>query len=205
MHIPYRLIQGFFILLLFGLVALGTNPTIAGTLSLSEAAEQKAIEKRNGMFGRLKDRIVQTWSEGDVNLFVPAYTWHNRFTYDRERVRNYNEHPWGAGLGLSIVDEGGDSHLLFLMAFQDSWSEIQPYGGYGYFKNWYFDSNNDLRIGVGISLGITAREQYSYIPFPLPAPIFGIGYKQFSVEAAYIPGLRNNMNFFFTWLRWTFS
>jgi len=213
MHKPYRSIQDFFVFLLLSLVILGANPAAAVPLSQAEALEQSLLEASSGkeekeapgMLGRLQKRISQTWDEGNIDLFVTAYTWHNRLTYDKEHVRRYNENPWGGGVGLSIFDEDGDSHRLFFIAFLDSWNKVQPYGGYAYFKNWHFGSNNDFRISAGITLGITAREQYNYIPFPLPLPLLGIGYKQFSVEAAYIPGTRNNGNVLFTWFRWTFD
>jgi len=215
MYEPYRPIQDFFVLLLLGLVILGANPVAAVPLSpadtqeesLFDASDSKAVEgkKAPSILGRLQKRVSQTWNEGNVDLFATAYTWHNRLTYDSEHVQRYNENPWGGGAGLSFVDEDGDSHLLFLIAFLDSWDKIQPYGGYAYFKNWRFGYNNNFRVGAGIALGITAREQYSYIPFPLPLPVFGVGYKQFSVEAAYIPGTSNNGNVLFVWLRWTFD
>jgi len=221
MLISHRLTQGFFVLLLLGLIMLGAHPAIATPLSLPEAQEQglieasggKTVEEQNtagpqetsGILGRLQKRIVQTWNEGKVNLIVTAYAWHNRLTYDRERVRRYNENAWGGGVGLSMFDEDGDSHMLFITAFSDSWNKVQPYGGYGFLKNWHFGPNNDFRAGVGISLGITARHEYDYIPLPLPLPMFGVGYKQFSLEAAYIPGTRNNGNVLFTWIRWTFD
>jgi len=215
MHMPHRPLHSFFALLLFGLVMLGTNPASATSLSLSEAQKhglfeasgEKTVEaqKKPGILGRLTNRIAQTWNEGNVDLIATTYAWHNRFTYDSDRVRRYNENAWGGGVGLSIFDEDGDSHMLFLTAFHDSWNNIQYYGGYAFLKNWYFGSSNDFRVGVGISLGITGRHEYDYIPLPLPLPVFGVGYKQFSIEAAYIPGTRNNGNVLFTWLRWTFN
>jgi palmitoyl transferase len=221
MRISHRLTQGFFALLLSALIIPGAHPSIAAPLSLSEAQEQSLFEVSGGktaeeqntvestgasaMLGRLQKRIVQTWNEGNLDLIVTAYAWHNRLTYDKERVRRYNENAWGGGLGLSMFDEDGDTHMLFLTAFNDSWNKVQPYGGYGFLKNWHFGPNNDFRAGVGISLGITARHEYDYIPLPLPLPMFGVGYKRFSVEAAYVPGTRNNGNVLFTWIRWTFD
>ena len=214
MYIPRFPIQNLFALLLFGLLVLGASPVAATPFSLQEAQEQnlfnasagKTLEEKEtlGILDRLKKRISQTWNEGNVNLIVPVYTWHNRFTYERERIRKYNENPWGGGLGLSFFDEDGDTHMLYLIAFLDSWSNVQPYGGYAFLKNWHFGSNNDFRAGAGVALGITAREQFHYVPFLLPLPVFGVGYKRFSMEAAYIPGIRDTGNVLFTWLRWTF-
>ena len=213
---PHRSIQSFFVLLLLALI-FGVNPAAvslarAETLEqglFEEAVGEKAVEGKEastpGILGRLQKRISQTWNEGNLDLFATAYTWHNRLAYDSKHVGRYNENPWGGGVGLSIVDEDGDSHLLFCMAFLDSWNKIQPYGGYAYFKNWRFGSNNDFRVGLGVTLGITARNEYNYIPFPLPLPVFGIGYKRLSVEATYIPGTSNNGNVLFVWLRWTIN
>jgi palmitoyl transferase len=200
---------------------LGAHPALATPFSLSEAQEQglieasggKTVEEQNAsgstwvptILTRLQKRIVQTWNEGNMDLIVTTYAWHNRFAYDKKRVQRYNENAWGGGLGLSMFDEDGDSHMLFITAFMDSWNKVQPYGGYGFLKNKHFGPNNDFRVGVGISLALTARHEYDYIPLPLPLPIFGVGYKQLSIEAAYIPGTRNNGNVLFTWIRWTFN
>jgi len=218
MHMPHRPIHGFFILLLFGLamlVMLGTHPAGATSLSLPEAQELGLFEtsggkaanaqEKPGILCRLTNRIVQTWHEGNLNLIATVYAWHNRLMYDEKKIRRYNEKAWGGGLGKSIFDEDGDSHMLFVTVFNDSWKKPQYYGGYAFMKNWYFGSNNDFRFGAGISLGITGRHEYDYIPLPLPLPVIGIGYKQLSIDAAYIPGTYNNGNVLFTWVRWTFN
>lgn len=170
------------------------------------APDANEADECPGALGRLGNRIIRTWDEGGINLIVPLHTWHNHWTYDQDHIDKYNENPWGwgAGAALSMFDEDGDSHILFAMAFKDSWNKWEPFAGYGFLKNWYLDDNRDLRVGLGIELGITAREQYDYIPLPLPLPIFGIGYKQLSVEAAYIPGTWNNGNVLFTWARLAF-
>lgn len=218
-----RLLQRFgcLIALPLSLAAFHADPVLARPALMPEARNESSLpadaeaaleqggaeakEKAPGLLGRLKNRIIQTWNEGDLNLLVPFYTWHNRLTYDCDRWGRYNENPWGGGAGLSVFDEDGDSHILYLMVFQDSWNRIEPFGGYAYFKNWHFGQDDDFRAGVGFTLGITAREQYDYIPFPLPLPVFGIGYKQLSVEAAYIPGGYNDGNVLFAWVRFVFD
>ncbi|MCL2459162.1 MAG: lipid IV(A) palmitoyltransferase PagP [Desulfobulbus sp.] len=165
---------------------------------------EKNADDKPGRLGRLKNRMVQTWEEGNLNIFLPVSIWHNRFMYDSEKIQQYNEDPRGLGIGLSIRDEDGDSHILYAMGFRDSHGMFEPFAGYGFIKNWYMDNNKDFHIGIGYTLGITARHQYNYIPFPLPLPLFSIGYKQLAVEAAYIPGGYNDGNVLFTWLRWKF-
>ena len=210
-----RSLQGFLLLLLSGLLLLGTSPAAATSLSLPEAQEHGLVAAAGeqtapatdvpGPFGRLKNRIIQTWNEGNLDLIATVYAWHNRYTYDDHKLRRYNENAWGGGLGLSMFDEDGDSHMLFVSAFNDSWKKVQTYGGYAFLKNHHFGPNNDFRIGAGVALAITQRHEYNYVPLPLPLPIFGIGYRSLSIEAAYVPGTRNNGNVLFTWVRWTFN
>ena len=157
----------------------------------------------NGSFlTRFQNQIVQTWNSSNYDLYLPLYTWHNRFAYSKDRVRKYNETPWGIGIGKSRHDNDGDWHALYAMGFQDSNNMYQPMIGYAYLKNWHYGATRDLRLGVGYTLGITARQEYNYIPLPLPLPIFGIEYKRLSLQGAYVPGGRNDGNVLFCWLRW---
>lgn len=157
----------------------------------------------SGLCAAFVKRLSDTWRSDEYDLYIPVYTWHNRLMYDADKARQYHENPWGAGFGRSMQDEDGDSHFLFIMGFQDSHNRFEPYGGYAFQKNWHFSASKDWSAGVGYVLGITAREQYDYIPFPLP--IAGIQYKNLALQAAYIPGGYNDGNVLFTWLRWHFD
>ena len=48
---------------------------------------------------------------------------------------------------------------------------------------------------------MTQRHEYSYIPVPLPLPIAAVTYRNFSLNATYVPGVKNDGNVLFTWLR----
>lgn len=122
--------------------------------------------------------------------------------YDKSKARSYNENSWGFGLGRSVADEDGDSHCLVIMGFQDSHNQFQPYGGYAFFKNYRFDAAGDWTLGLGFSLGVTARHEYNYLPLPLPLPLASVQYKNFAAQFAYIPGGYNDGNVLFAWLRW---
>ena len=195
---PHRILPTICLCLLLPVAGLGsTSPTEQTNFSQSP--------KHRGILATFRQRIADLWHSDRYSLYIPAYTWHNRFLYDSETVKKYNENPWGVGVGKSITDEKGNSHLLFIMEFQDSHNKFEPYGGYAFQKNWYLNRNNDWSGGIGYVLGITARDQYNYIPFPLPLPIGGIQYKKLAVQAAYIPGGYNDGNVLFTWLRWDFD
>ena len=170
-----------------------------------QAAQISQAARKPGIIALLRQRIADTWHTDKYDLYIPTYIWHNRLMYDSEKVREYNDKPWGIGFGKSRKDENGNTHLLFLMGFQDSHNNFQPYGGYAFQKNWYLDQAGNWSTSIGYVLGITARVDYlHYFPLPLPLPIGGIQYKRFAVEAAYIPGGYNDGNVLFTWMRWHF-
>lgn len=138
----------------------------------------------------------------DYSLVIPVNTWHNRQMYDQKKTDSYNERPWGIGLSKDYIDPKGNRHSLFLMEFQDSHNHVEPFAGYIYNILWALDKKKDFRVSVGGILGITARSEYHYIPFPAPLPVVGFEYKRLILESTYIPGSRNNGNVLFTWLRW---
>ena len=77
----------------------------------------------------------------------------------------------------------------------------------GFFKSYpsisrYLDTL--VRVGLGYTVGITARENYDYIPLPLALPMVGLEYKKIGIQAVYIPGTYGNGNVLFTWIHWEF-
>ena len=148
---------------------------------------------------KIKYNFAQTWASDAYDLYVPLYDWHNRLAYDDEHIDKYNENPWGAGIGVSRFDTDGDWHALYAMAFIDSNDYVETMFGYAFLKNWYFDDVKNFRFGAGFTIGLTQRHEYSYIPVPLPLPMIGIGYKRFDLQAAYVPGIRNDGNVLFIW------
>ncbi|UPK79658.1 lipid IV(A) palmitoyltransferase PagP [Proteus vulgaris] len=153
-------------------------------------------------WGKFKRNVNQTWDNDQYNYYLPVWTWHNRFTYDREKTNRYNETPWGFGMGKYRYDSDGDWHSLYAMAFMDSNNRVQPIMGYGFEKMWYPGDKDGFRMGAGFTLSITARHEYDYIPMPLPLPLVSVGYGHLSLQATYVPGTYNNGNVLFAWLRW---
>lgn len=153
----------------------------------------------------LKNNISNAWNAQNYDFYLPVNTWHNRLFYDKDKIEDYNEEPWGAGLGKSFYDDNGHWHALYAMGFKDSNKHLQTIFGYAYQHNWHLDNKNKWRLGVGYTLSLTQRSEYAYIPVPLPLPLAGIGYKNFNIQAAYVPGVKNDGNVLFTWLRWEFN
>jgi len=150
--------------------------------------------------------MAKTWRcKQYLDVYAPLNTWHNRLFYDKEHISQYNEMPWGGGLGVSRYDDDGDLHALYFMAFNDSNYHAQTIFGYAYQKNWYFGAEKDWNAGVGFTTSITQRQEYSYIPLPLPLPIAGVGFRNIAIQSAYVPGLgKNDGNVLFTWARVSF-
>ena len=146
----------------------------------------------------IRGNVIDTWNEHSYDAYVPLYAWHNRLTYDKEHLDKYNENPWGVGLGFSRFDEDGDWHSLYAMYFKDSNGYGETMFGYAFLKNKYW---HDVRLGYGFTVGATQRHEYSYIPVPLPLPMVGVGYGRVDLQAAYVPGIKNDGNVLFVWTR----
>ncbi|MEQ9893600.1 lipid IV(A) palmitoyltransferase PagP [Pectobacterium aroidearum] len=184
----------------------GTNNTNS-TVNLAPAAldsNGSASDKQSeSWWQRSKNNLSTTWnSPQSHDIYIPAITWHNRWTYDKEKTDRYNERPWGAGYGVSRLDKDGDWHGLYIMAFKDSFNKWEPIGGYGYEKRWRPTRDQDFQLGLGFTAGVTMRDNWNYIPIPVLLPMASISYSKLSFQATYIPGTYNNGNVFFAWLRW---
>ena len=135
------------------------------------------------------------------DMYIPFYAWHNRLTYDKEHLDRYNEYPWGFGLGMSHYNDEQTWSGIYAMAFKDSNSYPETYFGYARQWNWTAGEHHEWRAGIGYTLGLTQRHEYAYIPVPLPLPLVGVGYKRLNIQAAYVPGIKNDGNVLFTFAR----
>lgn len=173
---------------------------IALILLLNSATVLAEGPAESGMVSRIEDSLSQTWQSQNYELYIPVNTWHNRSFYSSEKIDEFNEHPWGLGLGKYRFDDEGDWHALYAMAFQDSHYRLEPIVGYGFQKMWRPTEN--VRLGVGYSVGVTMRQDMHYLPLPVLLPLFSAEYKKISVQSTYVPGGDGNGNILFTWLRW---
>ncbi len=110
----------------------------------------------------------------------------------------------GQGFGVSRWDEKGNWHGLYLMAFKDSFNKWEPIGGYGWEKTWRPLTDQNFHLGLGYTLGVTARDNWNYIPIPVILPLASIGYGPATFQMTYIPGTYNNGNVYFAWARFQF-
>lgn len=159
-----------------------------------------ANEEEPSLLTRAKTAVINTWDSNGYELYIPINTWHNRAYYTKQEIENFNERPWGLGLGKYRYDADGDWHGLYFMAFSDSHQKIEPIAGYGFQKIWQAD--NQVKIGLGLSVGLTMREELNYTPIPLIVPLISVKYKKVAMQSTYVPGGDGHGNILFTWLRW---
>ena len=132
-------------------------------------------------------RLHQIWYQGDTELYMTGYAWHNRYTYEASKIDRYNELAWGGGLGKGFYDEDGDWHGLSSFAFLDSHKNVEPVAGYGFIK--ILRLNENTRLGAGYSILVTSRVDIMHgIPFPGALPWLTFTYRRATLAATYIPG-----------------
>ena len=166
-------------------------------------AAEASDEPFSSWWDKWTTNVEKAWNSDKYQLIIPAHTYHSRISYSRENIKKYNENPWGIGLERYFEDEGNVRHSLFALTFQDSWNRPQPTAGYSWQKNWYADYDNDLAVGLGYSLILTARKNHAYVPIPGILPTLSLEYRRFIVQTAWVPYMgANNGNILFTMVKW---
>jgi len=169
---------------------------------LARAATQNDCSHAPDFFKHACHRVQQIWNTGKYELNIPAYDWHNRYFYSNHK--NYNENPWGGGLGKSFYDEDGDWHGLYAFAFLDSHKNVEPIAGYGFEKMLHFDDKT--AIGIGYTLFLTSRRDIGHsIPFPAALPLVAITHRRATLMFIYVPGGRNVGNVLFVLAKWVLN
>jgi len=149
-------------------------------------------------------RFHQIWNEGNNELYLSGYAWHNRYTYRPEKIKSYNENAWGGGLGKGLYDEKGDWHGLYAFAFSDSHKNIEPVVGYSFLKVAHLGEN--WKLGAGYTVLVTARPDILHgIPFPGALPWASLTYRRATLSATYIPGAQGAGNVLYILGKWTFD
>lgn len=175
--------------------------TLLGIIPVSYAESVEPCNKWFNFFKPACLRVHSIWTQGNTDLYLSGYAWHNRFTYDANRIPRYNELAWGGGLGKGLFDEKGDWHGLYAFAFLDSHKNVEPIAGYAFLKIHHF--NDNFSVGGGASVFITARPDiFHNIPFPGMLPWGAITYRRFTLSFTYIPGTSNVGNVLFLVTRW---
>ena len=149
-----------------------------------------------GFVGNQLNGMHDIIERGRTGLLVPLYTNHPNWDYDNRYEEN--AYPFGAGLSRGIIDERGNERLVYAMFFRDSHYEIEPIMGYAWLARYPL-ANTGLHLGAGYTAGLTFRQDYNWLPIPVPLPLLSLGNDWFDVYGTYIPG--SNVFFFFSKMR----
>ena len=153
-------------------------------------AGENAVE--SSWWDAWKTSLGQTWDSDRYAVMVPFNTYHWRSTYDRDRIKKFNEMPWGLGVERYFIDERDNRHSLYALVFSESYSQAQPTLGYAWEKSYFLDNARDWRAGLGFNAMLTARSKNHYIPFPGATPTLSVNYKFLSVQTTWVPYLGHN-------------
>ena len=170
------------------------------TFLLSSAGYAHAFcDDTDSFLDKACQRVTDTWTQGDSDLYIPFHTYHLRFNYTQEKLDSYRENAWGIGYGRSHYDESGNLDSLYGMTFLDSHSKLQYVAGYSH--QWMWGQQQDWHAGLGYAAFLTARSNYvHYVPIPGIVPVASVNYDKLSINAAYIPGFtKNNGNVMLFW------
>ena len=86
---------------------------------------------------------------------------------------------------LTIIDEKGNERMLFGLVFADSHYYPEPTIGYSWVARW--PVSQKYHVGAGYLLGLTFREDYHWLPIPLPLPVVKAGTDDVGLYMTYIP------------------
>lgn len=173
------------------------------TTKKPQPAENTFSEKNEESYwGKFKRNLTQTWDNDQYNYYLPVWTWHNRFTYDKEKpiviTKRLGDLVWVNIVMIMRVI--GMAYMLWplwipIIVYNLLWAMVLKKCGIPV-------EIEGFRMGAGFTLSVTARHEYNYIPMPLPLPLVSVGYGHLSLQATYVPGTYNNGNVLFAWLRW---
>ncbi|MEN9880765.1 MAG: lipid palmitoyltransferase PagP [Pseudomonadota bacterium] len=149
--------------------------------------------------------LSDVWNKGDIEVYVPFWSYHLPFAYSPEKRSQYTEYPAGGGIGKGFYNESGNWEGIYLMEFQDSHGKPMYMGGYGWVPTWN-PINEKSRIGVGATVFMFMRSDINYYaPTPGILPMATMGYGPVDVQVAYIPGGQGYGNVLFWWAKYSFK
>lgn len=171
-----------------------------GTALLLPLAASAACDKDYTWIDKSCNHVSDIWNTGKQDLYIPLWTHHLRFAYDQDKIDSFREFTWGLGYGRSRYNAAGNWEGIYLMAFSDSHSNVQPMLGYGH--QWMMGPTSGLHAGIGYTAFLTSRADiYKNFPIPGILPIASVNYRQYSLNTSYVPGGRGNGNILFFWSR----
>jgi palmitoyl transferase len=169
----------------------------------SKSAESKPWYK--SAWDTAGQHLSDIWTKGDIELYVPFWSYHLPYAYSPEKRASYTEYPAGGGIGKGWYNASGNWEGIYVMGFQDSHAQPMYMAGYGWVPTWN-PINEKSRVGVGATVFLFMRSDINYYaPTPGILPMASVGYGPIDVQVAYIPGGEGNGNVLFWWAKYSFK
>ena len=192
------------------LLTIGVQNAIAGDdkqpYTLPSSQRDKALYQPE--YSNLKERLLNVWESPNWHIIIPVHTWHSRWTYTKQKGREYNEMPGGFGFGKWYRDMRNWPPEFSFIVLAVSYSYAEPLAGYPGHKDIFLDKAQNWSFGYGAHFFLTARHNYSYVPIPGIIPHIALQYKHLALNIAWVPYLGGEDgaggDVFFTQVRWYF-
>lgn len=136
-----------------------------------------------GFFSAQADGFREIFNNGRDGVAFGIWTEHPAFDYDNRTEEN--GFPFGGGLVRTVIDEKGNERMLFGLVFSDSHYYPEPTFGYSWVARW--PVSEKYHVGAGYLLGVTFREDYNWLPIPMPLPVVKAGTDNVGLYMTYIP------------------
>jgi palmitoyl transferase len=187
------------------LISLTAVAALALALSASTSANPLEDNSHGDRWASSASKTVrQTWEDGSTEIYLPAHTYHMRWAYSHEKVRQLNENPWGLGVGKTLTDAQGNEHRLYAMAFKDSHFQVEPIAGYA--RLWQVARKGPFAFKAGFTAFLTSRgDTMHYAPFPGALPLVAVEAGRLSLMSTYIPGGKHSGNVLFAFASYRLS
>ena len=147
-----------------------------------------------GWFSEAGSHLKDIYQQGQPELFVTGYAWHDPHTYTAAKLATLNSHAWGFGAGKRLVDADGNDEMVYAMVFADSHRKAEPVVGYA--KQWIWrPAQGPISLGAGYTAGLTSRTDIlNNIPFPIVLPLFSLGIGAMRLYGTFLPRITHKLN-----------
>ena len=137
----------------------------------------------DGFFSAQLSGAREIMDNGRDGIAFGIYTEHPRFDYDNRDEENM--WPFGGGVLRTVIDDRGNERSLFALVFSDSHYYPEPTFGYSWVAR--YPVSEKFHVGAGYLLGFTFREDFNWLPCPMPLPVIKAGTDDVGVYMTYIP------------------
>ncbi len=137
----------------------------------------------DGFFSAQLSGAREIMDNGHDGIVFGLYTEHPRFDYDNRDEENM--WPFGGGVMRTVIDEKGNERSLYALMFSDSHYYPEPIFGYSWVAR--YPISEKFHLGAGYVLGVTFREDYNWLPIPVPLPVVKAGTEDVGVYMTFIP------------------